>query len=102
MRQKALAFLMRHFSGKSWKSGQDMVPEEALPHMAAEGIVFTAEGPATYDRVLRLNQACPPVYLDEGWPQRHEHPPPDTKSSSHSSSTTAATCPMSCFEIEVL
>ncbi len=33
-----------------------MVPEVALPHMAAEGIVFTVEGPATYDRVLRLNQ----------------------------------------------
>jgi len=57
MRRKALAFLMRHFSGKSWKSGEVMVPEAALPHMAAEGIVFTVEGPATYDRILRLNQA---------------------------------------------
>jgi hypothetical protein len=59
MRRKAIAFLMRHFSGKSWRSGEVMVPEAALPRMAAEGIVFTVEGPATYDRVLRLNQAIP-------------------------------------------
>ena len=59
MRRKALAFLMRHFSAKSWKSGEVMVPEVALPHMAAEGIVFTVKGPATYDRVLRLNRAVP-------------------------------------------
>ena len=35
-----------------------MVPEPALPHMAAEGIAFSVEGPATYDRVMRLNQAA--------------------------------------------
>jgi len=57
MRRKALAFIMRRSSGKSWKSGEVMVPEEALPHMAAEGIVFTVQGRATYERVLRLNQA---------------------------------------------
>ena len=33
-----------------------MVPEAVLPRMAAEGITFTVQGPATYDRVIRLNQ----------------------------------------------
>jgi hypothetical protein len=33
-----------------------MVPEPALPHIAAEGLSFTVEGPATYDRILRLNE----------------------------------------------
>jgi len=36
MRRKALAFLMRHFSGRSWKSGEVMAPEAALPHLAAK------------------------------------------------------------------
>jgi hypothetical protein len=35
-----------------------MVPESALPHLAAEGISFTVEGPASYERILRLNQAA--------------------------------------------
>ena len=56
MRRKALAFIMRNCSGKSWKSGEVMVPETALPHMAAKGIVFTVDGQAIYERVLRLNQ----------------------------------------------
>jgi len=56
MRRKALAFIMRHFSGKSWKSGEVMVPEVALPHLAAEGIVFTVQGRATYEGVLRLSR----------------------------------------------
>ena len=58
MRRRALAFLLRHFSGKSWSTGEVMVPEAALSPMATEGILFTVEGPATYDRVLRLNQAA--------------------------------------------
>ena len=65
MRRRALAFLLRHFSGTSWRTGEVMVPEAALSPMAAEGIVFTVEGPATYDRILRLNQMVgapvPPV-----------------------------------------
>jgi len=56
MRRRALAYLLGRFSGKSWSSGEAMVPEHALSYMAAEGIVFTAEGPATYERILRLNQ----------------------------------------------
>jgi hypothetical protein len=57
IRRPALAYLLGRFSGKSWATGEVMVPEQALSHMAAEGILFTVEGPATYERVLRLNQA---------------------------------------------
>ena len=56
MRRRALAYLVGRFTGKSWASGEVMIPEWALPYLAAEGILFSVEGPATYDRVLRLNQ----------------------------------------------
>ena len=55
MRRRGLAYLLGRFSGRSWVSGEVMVPEPALLHMAAEGLTFTVESPATYDRILRLN-----------------------------------------------
>jgi hypothetical protein len=57
-RRRALGYLLGRFSGTSWASGEVMVPESALPHLAAEGISFTVEGPASYERILRLNQAA--------------------------------------------
>ena len=60
VRRKALAFLLGRFSGRSWASGEVMVPEPALSYMAAEGLSFSVEGPATYERILRLNQAQAP------------------------------------------
>ena len=46
-----------------------MVPEAALSHMAAEGMTFTVEGPATYERILKLNQrAGPQANGDEAAP----------------------------------
>ena len=57
-RRSALGYLLGRFPGKSWATGEVMVPEAALGHMAAEGIAFTVEGPATYERVLRLNEAA--------------------------------------------
>ena len=56
MRRRALGYLLGRFSGRSWATGEVMVPELALPHLAAEGIAFAVEGPATYDRILALNQ----------------------------------------------
>ena len=50
----ALGYLAGRFSGKSWSTGEVMVPEEALAHLAAEGIRFTVEGPATYERLAPL------------------------------------------------
>ena len=54
MRRKGIAYLLRRFSGRSWSSGEVMVPEEALVYLAADGLAFHVDGPATYDRILRL------------------------------------------------
>jgi hypothetical protein len=56
MRRRALAYLLGRFSGRSWATGEVLVPEPALPHLAAEGISFSVEGAGTYDRILRLNE----------------------------------------------
>ena len=53
-KQLALGKLASRFSGKSWASGEVMVPETALPYLATEGIQFTVEGPATNERVATL------------------------------------------------
>ena len=55
MRRKAIAYLVRRFSGRSWSSGEVMVPEEALAYLAADGVAFHVEGRATFDRILRLD-----------------------------------------------
>jgi hypothetical protein len=56
MRRLALGFLLGRFPGKSWVTGEVMVPEAALPYLATKGIQFAVDGPATYSRVLVLNQ----------------------------------------------
>jgi hypothetical protein len=56
MRRKGLAFLLRHFSGKSWASGEVMAPTSALAYLAAEGLYFRVEGPATNDRIRALDR----------------------------------------------
>jgi hypothetical protein len=50
--RKALGYLAGRFSFKSWASGETMVPDAALSHLAREGIRFKVEGPATYERWL--------------------------------------------------
>jgi hypothetical protein len=50
-KKRALGFLPGRFSFKSWATGEMMVPERALPYLAVEGIRFSVEGPATYDRL---------------------------------------------------
>lgn len=51
-KRRALGFLAGRFSFKSWASGEMAVPEAALAHLAAEGISFVVEGPATYERLV--------------------------------------------------
>ena len=46
-KRKALGYIARRFPGKSWATGEVMVPEAALASLAAEGFQFTVEGPAT-------------------------------------------------------
>ena len=60
--QRALGKLIPRFSGKSWASGEVMVPETALAYLATEGIPFTVEGPATNERIASLRDpAAAPV-----------------------------------------
>lgn len=45
--RRALGFLAGRFSFKSWDSGETLVPESALAHLAREGIQFQVQGPAS-------------------------------------------------------
>ncbi|MCI0641953.1 MAG: hypothetical protein L0Y72_31140 [Gemmataceae bacterium] len=49
---KGLGYLAGRFSFKTWDTGQTIVPEAALAHLARAGIRFTVEGPATYDKLI--------------------------------------------------
>jgi hypothetical protein len=46
----ALGHLAGRFGFKSWATGEMLVPEDALPFLAVQGIPFTVEGPATYEQ----------------------------------------------------
>lgn len=48
--RRALGFLTGRFPGKTWADGNTLVPEEALAHLAMEGIEFIVKGRAKYDR----------------------------------------------------
>lgn len=49
-KRAALGRLAGRFSFKSYASGETLVPQDALPFLATEGIGFTVEGPATYEQ----------------------------------------------------
>ena len=63
MERRALGYLAGRFSFKSWSSGETVVPEAALPHLALEGISFSVEGPAKYEQYIPAvrNPAAPAV-----------------------------------------
>ena len=46
-KRQALSSLAGRFAFKSWASGEMIVPEDALPFLAVQGIAFAVEGPAT-------------------------------------------------------
>jgi len=50
--RKGLGFLAGRFSFKTWDTGQTIVPDVALGYLAREGIRFSVEGPATYDKLI--------------------------------------------------
>lgn len=56
--RRGLGFLARRFSGKSYATGETIVPEAALAALALEGIKFTVEGPATYERLTPLRDTA--------------------------------------------
>jgi hypothetical protein len=51
LERRALGFLAGRFSFKSWDTGETMVPEQALVALAAAGISFFVEGPATHEQL---------------------------------------------------
>lgn len=53
-KRRALGCLPGRYPGKSWTTGEMMVPEDALGFLAHEGIRFTVEGPATYEQIASL------------------------------------------------
>lgn len=50
--RRAIGYLAGRFSFKSWATGELVVPQSALPHLAMENIAFLVEGPATYERLV--------------------------------------------------
>ena len=50
MEKRGLGYLAGRFNGKTWNTGETLVPEEALAHLAAEGIRFTVEGRMSYEK----------------------------------------------------
>ena len=49
-KRSALGHLAGRFSFKSWATGEMLVPEDALPYLAVQGVSFTVEGPANYEQ----------------------------------------------------
>jgi hypothetical protein len=52
--RRGLGFLAGRFPGKSWATGETLVPEAALAPLAQERIRFIVEGPATYEQLASL------------------------------------------------
>ena len=44
-KRSALSALAGRFAFKSWATGEMLVPEDALPFLAVQGIAFAVEGP---------------------------------------------------------
>jgi hypothetical protein len=49
-KRAAMSSLAGRFNFKSWATGEMLVPEDALPFLAVQGIAFTVEGPASYEQ----------------------------------------------------
>lgn len=58
-KKHALGYLAGRFSFKSWATGEMMLPEQALPYLAVEGIRFAVEGPAKYEHYAPLRDTHP-------------------------------------------
>lgn len=55
----ALGHLAGRFSFTSWATGDMMVPEAALAHLAHEGVRFTVEGPPSYEQAVKAFRGSP-------------------------------------------
>lgn len=50
--KRALAFLLGRFSGSVLRTGEHLIPEEALEALADQNIPFTVQGKSTYEQQL--------------------------------------------------
>jgi hypothetical protein len=50
--RRALGYLAGRFPFKSWLTGDTLVPEAALAHLATEGIAFSVLGPPKYEQSI--------------------------------------------------
>lgn len=60
--RRALGCLPGRYPGRSWVTGEMMVPEEALAFLAREGVRFMVEGPATYEQIALLRNPAAASY----------------------------------------
>src|SRR5712692_6399507 len=59
-RSEALGFLMSHFYGRAFRSGEVIVPQEALAALAAENFTFTVVGKAAHDQMAAIRSHASP------------------------------------------
>jgi hypothetical protein len=58
-KRAAMSKLVGRYSFKSWATGEMLVPEDALPFLAVEGVGFTVQGPATYEQIASAFRGTP-------------------------------------------
>ncbi|MFO0965617.1 MAG: hypothetical protein U0793_08550 [Gemmataceae bacterium] len=51
-KRKALDYLVGRFRFTTWSTGEMLVPEESLAHLAHEQIRFTVDGTPTYEQLV--------------------------------------------------
>jgi hypothetical protein len=59
-RSEALGFLMSEFYGEAFRTGEVIVPQEALPALAAENFTFTVVGKATHEQMAAIRSHASP------------------------------------------
>jgi len=53
-KDRALELLLGEYAFKSWRSGELLLPEDALPLLARENVPFTFEGVEGYERITEI------------------------------------------------
>ncbi len=53
-KDRALELLLGKYPCKSWKSGELLVPEDALPLLARENVPFKFEGLEGYEKLSKV------------------------------------------------
>src|SRR5258708_7166998 len=62
--ERALGFLLGRFSGRVLRSGEHIVPEEALEALADQGFAFNVIGKTTYEQQVAALRGAAPRFND--------------------------------------